>query len=121
MECLLKVGVDLVAQRESVASAFFYASQNGHPAIASALLQYGANPNIPMKDGRTALMIASFNGDLEVVECLLKVGVDLDAQRKVVQHQFLMLVGTDTQQLPLLSSSKEQTLTYLRRIVAHLL
>ena len=33
-----------------------------------------------MKDGSTPLIIASLNGHLEVVECLLEEGVDIDAQ-----------------------------------------
>ena len=62
------------------ATAIFIACRNGHSAIVSALLKYGANPNVQRKDGATPLMIASFNRHLEVVKSLLKVRVDVDAQ-----------------------------------------
>ena len=64
------------------ATAIFIASKNGHSVLVSALLEFGANLNIPRKDSTTSLVIASLNGHLEVVECLLKAGVDLDAQRE---------------------------------------
>ena len=57
------------------ATAIFIACKNGHSVIVFALLKYGANPNIPRKNGNTPLIKASFNGHLEVMECLLKAGV----------------------------------------------
>ena len=70
---------DQIYTHEQV-TPIFIACKNGHSAIVSALLEYGANPNIPRKDGTTPLMITNFNGHLKVMECLLKAGVDLDVQ-----------------------------------------
>ena len=43
-------------------------------------------------------MIASQEGHLDVVEFLLKAGVDLDLQTDIGATSFFVLVRTDTQQ-----------------------
>ena len=55
----------------------FTASENGFTTIASAFLQYGANPNILTND-ITPLMIASQRGHHEIIDLLWKYGTEVN-------------------------------------------
>ena len=60
-------------------TALCFASQGGHSGVIDILLKSGADPNIELKDGRRALMLASEKGHSEV---LLKRGADPNIQKK---------------------------------------
>ena len=51
------------------------------PAVLRFLLQHGVDTNVKVKDDRTALMDASYNGDMQRVNLLLEFGNDgIDSQ-----------------------------------------
>ena len=56
----------------------FTANENGLTTIVSALLQYGANPNITINDFITPLMIASQRGHHEIIDLLWKYGAEVN-------------------------------------------
>ena len=59
-----------------------YAVMMGAVNVLKLFLKYGADPNIPDKNGRTPLMIAVIDEELEegVIDMLLEAGADIDAQ-----------------------------------------
>ena len=57
-------------------------SERGIPEIARVLLEHGANPNTVDPWGRTALHLASIEGDIAAVELLLEHGVNVDVRDK---------------------------------------
>ncbi|KAK9578676.1 hypothetical protein V6Z93_009622 [Aspergillus fumigatus] len=55
------------------------AAKNGHPAGVRLLLEEGANPNLPDKNGTTPLMHALAEGHSEVVYLLLEAGAQKES------------------------------------------
>ena len=66
-----------------------------NPAITDLLLRAGANPNLPMLDGNTALHCAALTGSSEMVKCLLKHGAD-PFQRNS-EHQTPLQIAKDAE------------------------
>jgi ankyrin len=77
---------------EDGATPFLRAAQSGDLKLMKLLLEYGADPLIPTKNGDTALMVAAGIGwvegvtfewsekeNLEAVDLLLKLGIDVNA------------------------------------------
>ncbi|RLU18410.1 hypothetical protein DMN91_008767 [Ooceraea biroi] len=63
-------------------AALHYAAKYGHEGIVKTLLEYKADPNINTFQGLTPLHLAVQNG-LEIVNILLKHGVDINAKTKI--------------------------------------
>ena len=53
---------------------FFDAAFNGKSAIVGKALKEGINPNLKDPNGRTALMLAAFNGHQQVAKLLIEAG-----------------------------------------------
>jgi serine/threonine-protein phosphatase 6 regulatory ankyrin repeat subunit B len=91
----LQAGDNVNAQRDDGITALFFASQEGHLEIVSALLLHSkVVVNVQQEDGRTALFIASEEGHVEVVRALLQHNtVDVNAKdhegRSDVVREFL--------------------------------
>ena len=64
------------------------ASENVHIQAAKLLLQWDADVSILCEDDYNALMLASQNGHLEVVECLLQSQVDPICYHMMDQEHF---------------------------------
>ncbi|XP_066542576.1 ankyrin repeat domain-containing protein 50 isoform X2 [Hoplias malabaricus] len=54
------------------------AGGRGHGEVVSLLLERGANPEHKDRDGMTPLLLASYEGNEELVELLLEAGADVD-------------------------------------------
>jgi len=64
-------------------SPLMYACEYGHLNVVKYILGERVNVNyVRPSDGMTALMLASLNGNMEVVKELLKKGAKIDAKRK---------------------------------------
>jgi WD40 repeat protein/uncharacterized protein YecT (DUF1311 family) len=63
-------------------TALIYASGEGYPDVAQALLASGADVNASDDKGNTALMAASVTIYVEVVKKLLEAGADINARNK---------------------------------------
>lgn len=59
---------------------FIKAAKNGDDELVKALIASGANLNYQVKNGSTALMIASEEGHNELVKVLIQAGVDVNAK-----------------------------------------
>lgn len=55
------------------------AAREGRIQTVSVVLAQGTDPNVPDEDGRTALMLAAFNGSTDIVRLLLGKGARVDA------------------------------------------
>ena len=55
---------------------------NGHHDVVNTLLKAGADTNLALKDGTTALLMAAQNGHHDVVNTLLKAGADSNLASK---------------------------------------
>lgn len=70
-------------QNKYGATALVLSSGGGNLSISKALLEKGANPNIKFnKRNFTLLMDASFEGNQELIELLLKFGAEVNTQDK---------------------------------------
>ena len=72
IQCLLnnpKIAIN--QQNINGMTTLMIATQKSNCPIIKLLLQYGADVNIPTKQGITALMIASDSGNINAAECLL--------------------------------------------------
>ena len=58
-----------------------WATEAGHAACLSALLEAGASPNTPREDGSTALFYAAIRGRSECMRLLLDAGADAGTRR----------------------------------------
>jgi hypothetical protein len=65
------------------------AIQNRNEILAQALIEGGAVPNVSNENGLTPLILASANGELEIVKALLARGADVTA--KTVREGFTAL------------------------------
>ncbi|KAG9393929.1 Ankyrin repeats (3 copies) [Carpediemonas membranifera] len=55
-------------------SPLFWAAAESHLDLARLLLEHGANPNHRANDGRTPLMAATLDNNVEIIELLIKCG-----------------------------------------------
>jgi uncharacterized protein len=75
VEVLLKDGgVDVDGVSDDAATALWFTSSRGNLAVVEVLLAAGANENLALVHGDSALMGAAREGHLPVVEALLKAG-----------------------------------------------
>jgi ankyrin repeat protein len=75
---LLFVGVDRIAFCGY--TSMLFAASRGHEEAVRRLMAAGASPVARTPLGRNALIVAAFNGHLDVVKCLVDVGgIELDA------------------------------------------
>lgn len=79
IDTLIELGADLNAVDHDGWKAFHYAVWCSQPnAVSYFINRYCVNPDTPDHHGVTGLIIASDNGDQEMVETLLKNGARLD-------------------------------------------
>ena len=93
---LLAAGASVNDTAPDGASALVVATHSGHGALATFLLERGANPNAA-EAGYTALHAAALTGDLELVGALLAHGARPDAQvtlaTKVTRNGQVLMLG----------------------------
>ena len=77
-------GGDVNAKDERNGTALMWACHSGNELeIVKYLVGKKADPNVQLQDGgESALMIASWQGKLEIVKCLARHGADVDAKDK---------------------------------------
>lgn len=61
---------------------FIWAVERGNISEVSRLLEKGANPNLPNKEGYTPLMIAAQEKNLKMAELLVEVGAKMDLRNR---------------------------------------
>ncbi len=76
-----KANPNLKATHKQNQSPLHLAAANNHALLTEALLKGGADVNQQADKGMTAIGIAAKQGALEMVECLLKYGVDMQSTR----------------------------------------
>jgi ankyrin repeat protein len=81
LELLLCSGahVNLIADDRG-STALFDSAMGRHKSLVKALIEAGADVNIPSKGGQTALVVVVGAGDEEIVELLVKAGADPDVE-----------------------------------------
>lgn len=79
---LLAAGADPNAQdnRGQTPLTVAIGVESSGPELVELLLKHGANPELPTKGGRTALLVAAQIGDPGYVRQLLKAGADVNVQ-----------------------------------------
>lgn len=83
LELLIQKGAKLENEyRYGKQTALFYAIANRHIDSALTLIKYGANVNHSDSSYDTPLIIASFNGNEEMVNLLLKKGSDVNLRNE---------------------------------------
>jgi len=80
-------------EKLSVNEKFYNASRHGKLYAVRHYLSEGANKDIIMPNGYTALMIASERGHLDIVRHLLSIKVNIDIKNK--QNKCAILLATD--------------------------
>ncbi|MCA1321554.1 ankyrin repeat domain-containing protein [Bacillus tianshenii] len=82
-------------------SALFYASKNGHESIVQALLQSGANPNLPEKDapGGASLHASVSANHQTIVRMLLDQGADPNAEVEASGNALYIAMRNGNQEL----------------------
>jgi len=77
LEFLLRSGaqVDLVSEDRG-STALFDSAMGRHKSLVKALIDAGADVNMPSKGGQTPLVVVVGAGDEEIVELLVKAGAD---------------------------------------------
>lgn len=76
---------DINKQDDSGWSLLHFASWRGYINVVKMLLDQGANVNLTILDGSTALILASFNNRLEISKILLNKGATVDNRNKYGQ------------------------------------
>jgi hypothetical protein len=83
VRALIAVGTDVNARDAHDRTALMIAAENGHGAVASILLENGADPNaVGRHVGDTALMNAAYRGHADIVTVLIGHGADVNAVRR---------------------------------------
>jgi ankyrin repeat protein len=73
---LLEAGANVNENDESVGTSLYLAVTANHDALAQMLLERGADPNLAPSWGQSPLMVAAGQGDLPMVELLLRYRAD---------------------------------------------
>jgi len=81
LEFLLRSGaqVNMIAEDRG-STALFDSAMGRHTHLVKALIDAGADVNIPSKGGQTALVVVVGAGDEDIVELLVKAGADPDIE-----------------------------------------
>lgn len=69
--------------------SFFLAAEQGNSKKINTLLEHGVNINSKDKQGRTAIMIATYANYPEIVKTLIEKGADIDIQDNIKNNPFL--------------------------------
>ena len=81
MRLLLVAGSDLNATQENGATPLILAAEGGHEEVVAVLLgREGIDLEDPGTGGGTALHVAAFNGNVEIVRRLLNHAAEIDAK-----------------------------------------
>jgi len=81
-------GIAIDAQDPYGWTALRYAVRANNAEAASALIELGASMNLASESGRTPLMSAAGNGLTDMVELLIKAGVDVTVKNKAGQTAY---------------------------------
>lgn len=76
LECLLNAGAEIDAQDDDLSTALHSAVKTGKDYFTRALLEKGANPNLPDKYGSTPLALALAKSNMDNFELLIRHGAD---------------------------------------------
>ena len=98
IEGFLRAGFDVNGRDEDDGSTpLMLACQNGHELVVMLLLAWGAEPNLYMEVGWTALMLASENDLSALVPKLASAGANLDMTWQTVgRHSCLQVPAVTT-------------------------
>ena len=87
---LIHKGADVeIKDKENGSTPLLWACQNGHLNVVKILLQNNANLFATSDCGHTALHFAVQSGEVELVEMLVKKGLDIDGQNKENPNVFV--------------------------------
>ena len=87
---LIRFNVDVNQMDSAGCTALYYATKKGHLAVATLLLDRGADHTIASEDGALPLHMACYHGHLPLVSLLLRTGSPID-HRTHSGHTSLML------------------------------
>jgi uncharacterized protein len=68
---------------------------NGSREVARILIKYNANLNLVDKENKSALMIATINGNLPLVEVLVENGANMNVKNKFGRNLYDLALGMD--------------------------
>lgn len=74
---------------ENVKESFFQAAENGNIEDVSKFIQQGVDINSRDSQGRTAIMIATYENDPDMVQHLIEQGADIHIQDNLKNNPFL--------------------------------